>query len=165
MRVVPWSMQQQEVTCASICCSSFLIGDISLTMISCLVRTRRSRSLKPLTKACISYLILPLRSFLEDLSWVMGINYHEWCRVVLSGFEGEREGVLSGRNEAASEVVEHIVEAGYLPWSFIFDDFLNQNSVCHISKFGRLILTWMIFRVRAVHSHPESLSDGMNTLL
>ncbi len=67
--MVPWSQQQQEVTCASIYCCSFLMGAISLTMISVFALMTLSLLVDPLIKACISYLILPLAWLVLDLSY------------------------------------------------------------------------------------------------
>ena len=84
--MVPWSQQQQEVTCASIYCCSFLMGAISLTMISVLALMTLSLLVDPLMKACISYFILPLAwlvlylsYFRTKIPWMrLGILIQSW---------------------------------------------------------------------------------------
>ena len=65
----------------------------------------------------------PRRLFCADLSCGYSGAYCEGGGVVFSGFEGEGEGVLAGRDEAAAEVEEHLVEACDLAFAGVADDF------------------------------------------
>ena len=69
---------------------------------------------------------------------------HEGGGVVGAGLEAEGEAVLSGRDEAAAEVVEHTGEARDDPSSGIPLDLYNLIPSPHIVVSHRLVLPRMV---------------------
>lgn len=162
--MVPWSIQQHEVTWASICWWSFLMGAISRIIIYLLVRRRINRSLKPRMNACISYFIRPRLSPLSDLSFVL--KKVPWKRLGNFILFWRKKGknidlqewrtLRSCREQSRNErfvFIQHI----YIYWN-LPDNFHECVALHHVVIFGPLILSGMVFWIWTVHAHMNNLN-------
>ena len=88
---------------------------------------------------------------------------HEGSWVFLASLEAEGEAVLAGRDEAPSEVVQHVPEAGNDATAFTPDNLDDLFAPSHIVILHRLILN-DILGVGAVHVHAVVLALHIGTL-
>ena len=85
------------------------------------------------------------------------VEYSEGGWVVLACLEAEGEGILSRRNELASEIVDDILKPGDDPSSRVPLDLNNLIASPDVVELHGLILNTPIGGIRTIHMNPISL--------